>query len=169
MKKNSELSESLEDYLEVILDLEKTNKVARAKDIAERLDIKRGSVTGALKVLHEKDLINYEPYSYITLTSKGNKIARQITRRHKGLRDFLHKVLQVDAKTADATACRMEHTIDEKTMDRLMCFYDYIYTCPRTGRQWLENFIKHCSEKKHDRKTCNQCMTDNLKEFQKGA
>ena len=27
MKKNSELSESLEDYLEVILDLEKTNKV----------------------------------------------------------------------------------------------------------------------------------------------
>ncbi len=37
MKKSDELSESLEDYLEVILKLEQSQKVARAKDIAERM------------------------------------------------------------------------------------------------------------------------------------
>ena len=95
MKKDKGLSESLEDYLEVILDLEKTNKVARAKDIAERLDIQRGSVTGALKALEKKGLVNYAPYSYITLTPKGSRIAREITRRHNGLKDFLLQVLQV--------------------------------------------------------------------------
>jgi len=165
MKKNMGLSESLEDYLEVILDLEETNKVARAKDIAERLDIQRGSVTGALKALEEKGLVNYEPYSYITLTSEGNKIARKITRRHEGLRDFLHQVLQVDAKTADATACRMEHVIDEKTMARLMCFFDYVQSCPRTGTDWLENFVRYCGEKQHDPEVCDQCLSNCLARF----
>jgi len=169
MKKGSGLSESLEDYLEVILDLEKTNKVARAKDIAERLDIKRGSVTGALKSLEEKGLVNYAPYSYITLTSKGEKIAREITRRHAGLKDFLYKVLQVDAETADATACRMEHVIDATTMTRLMSFLDYINTCPRTGPEWLENFIAHCSANQHDWEKCDQCLSACLARHRKKA
>lgn len=158
MKKKEGLSESLEDYLEVILDLEKTNKVARAKDIAERLGIQRGSVTGVLKTLEEKGLVNYAPYSYITLTGKGSKIARDIARRHEGLRNFLHQVLQVDAETADATACRMEHVIDEKTMARLMCFFDYVQSCPRTGPDWLENFVRFCSKKPHDPDVCDQCL-----------
>ena len=54
----TDLSESMENYLETILDLEKTNKVARAKDIAEQLELKPGTVSGALKGLKEKDLIN---------------------------------------------------------------------------------------------------------------
>ena len=52
-----DLSESVQSYLEVILDLEDTQKVARAKDIAERLGVKRGSVTGALKSLEERPAI----------------------------------------------------------------------------------------------------------------
>lgn len=56
-----DLSESLEDYLETILDLQKKNKVARSKDIAEKLSIKRGSVTGMLKKLANQELINYQP------------------------------------------------------------------------------------------------------------
>jgi len=54
MKKNTVLSESLEDYLEVILELEQDHKVARAKDIAEKMGFQRSSVTGALKSLGEK-------------------------------------------------------------------------------------------------------------------
>ncbi len=93
MKENIGLSESLEDYLEVILKLEQAQKVARAKDIAEKMNVQRGSVTGALKNLKEKKLINYEPYSFITLTPKGKKLAREITRRHAVLKDFLFNVL----------------------------------------------------------------------------
>ena len=63
MTKSLDLSESLEDYLETILQLQTTNTVARSKDIAERLDIKRGSVTGMLKKLAAQELINYEPYA----------------------------------------------------------------------------------------------------------
>ncbi len=164
MKKNVELSENMEDYLEVILDLEKTQKVARAKDIAARLNIQRGSVTGGLKNLEKKGLINYEPYSFITLTPKGNLIAKEITRRHRILSDFFSNVLQVDANTADATACRMEHAIDALTMERLVRFIDYIYTCPRTGPEWIQNFNRHCLVQGHEHKTCKLCVEEcNLK------
>ena len=46
-----QLSENMENYLETILELESANKVARVKDIADRLGIQRGSASGALKNL----------------------------------------------------------------------------------------------------------------------
>ena len=58
MNKEIKLSESLEDYLEIILQLENSHKVARQKDIAETLGVQRGSVTGALKALTERELVN---------------------------------------------------------------------------------------------------------------
>ena len=155
MKENIGLSESLEDYLEVILKLEQAQKVARAKDIAEKMNVQRGSVTGALKNLKEKKLINYEPYSFITLTPKGKKLAREITRRHAVLKDFLSNVLQIDTETAEATACRMEHAIDKKTLERLVCFIDYVHKFPKAGEDWIKSFIKYCKSVAQDLEKCD--------------
>jgi DtxR family Mn-dependent transcriptional regulator len=166
MKKNSGLSENMEDYLEAILDLEQTNKVARAKDIADRLGIKPGSVTGALKVLMEKGFINYSPYSFITLTPRGTRLANDIRRRHTVLRDFLLKILQVDPETAEATACRMEHAIDPESLERLISFVDFINTCPRTRSNWLEHFEKHRKSEKLDWEQCEQCLANCEREHQ---
>ena len=155
MQENIGLSESLEDYLEVILKLEQAQKVARAKDIAEKMNVQRGSVTGALKNLKEKKLINYEPYSFITLTPKGKKLAREITRRHAVLKDFLFNVLQIDTETAEATACRMEHAIDKKTLERLVCFIDYVHKFPKAGEDWIKSFIKYCKSVEQDLEKCD--------------
>lgn len=122
MTKEAALSESLEDYLETILALQTNNTVARSKDIAQKLDIKRGSVTGMLKKLAAQELINYEPYGYVTLTSKGEKIAKEIERRHIILRDFLFKFVKLDKKTADETACRMEHSMDKASFKKFNAF-----------------------------------------------
>ncbi len=122
MTKSLELSESLEDYLETILDLQTVNTVARSKDIAERLDIKRGSVTGMLKKLAAQELINYEPYGYVTLTAKGQKIAKEIEKRHIMLKDFLIRYIGVEEQKADDTACRMEHAMDASTFKKFQAF-----------------------------------------------
>lgn len=156
----SDLSESMENYLEVILALEKETKVARAKDIAERLQVQRGSVTGALKSLSEKGLINYAPYSFITLTTEGKRIAREITHRHHVLKDFLLNVLQIDPKTAEDNACRMEHAIDKKTIDRLILFIEYIHVCPRAGEDWLKSFFNYCEKDNNERAECSRCIAD---------
>ena len=162
MTKRDNLSESMENYLEVILDLEDDSKVARSKDIAERLGVQQGSVSWALKALKEKGMINYSPYSFITLTEEGREIAEEISRRHGVLRDFLCNILKIDSETAEETACRMEHAIDEKTMRRLTCFIEYIHICPRAGDQWLESFIEFCETREHNRKKCDNCI-DTLK------
>lgn len=152
------LSESLENYLEVILDLERTQKVARAKVIAERLHIQPGSVTGALKNLGEKGYIHYEPYSYITLTTKGRRRAEEITYRHQTLNNFLLNVLQIDPTTAEETACRMEHAIDKKTIDQLVRFIDFIFTCPRAGKQWIQAFAAFCATGGRKKADCGPCI-----------
>ena len=53
------LSASLEDYLEAIFHIVAEKKVARAKEIAEALQVSRPSVTGALHALAERGLVNY--------------------------------------------------------------------------------------------------------------
>jgi len=163
-QKNSGLSESLEDYLEVILDLEEENKVARVKDIADKMGILRGSVTGALKNLAERGLINYEPYSFITLTPKGTTIAREVTQRHIILKDFLSRVLQMDLEQADANACRMEHAMDKSAIDRLVQFIDYINNCPRTGEDWIALFREYRQKGPRSRQECRECI-DRCREF----
>jgi len=158
MKKKTKLSESLEDYLEVILELENSMKVARAKDIAEKTGVQRGSVTSALKNLEEKKLIHYSPYSFITLTEKGKKIAEEIHFRHVVLKDFLVNILQIQEETAESTACRMEHALDKKTLERLIRFLDFIHQCPRAGDDWLQHFIKQCSSGFPSPETCLECI-----------
>jgi DtxR family Mn-dependent transcriptional regulator len=150
----------MENYLEVILELERTHKVARAKDIADRLQIQRGSVTGALKTLRDKGLINYKPYSFVTLSDLGKAVAKDITYRHKVLEDFLTSILRIDPKSASATACRMEHAIDENTLKRLVCFIDYLHQCPRAGREWLESFINYCESGEIEKENCLKCIAD---------
>lgn len=126
----NDLSENVEDYLETILALQTEKTVARSKDIAEKMDIKRGSVTGMLKNLAKKKFINYEPYGYVTLTPEGRKIALEIEHRHIFLKDFLFRILEVDEETADRTACQMEHAMNKQTFSKFKNFVKKIDTCP---------------------------------------
>ncbi len=116
------LTSNMEDYLEVILNLQQEHKVARVKEVAERLNVKMPSVTGAMKGLAEKGLVNYERYSYLTLTEAGEKIAREIGERHKTFYDFLTGILQIDHETAEVDACRLEHATSRKTFAKIKEF-----------------------------------------------
>lgn len=112
MVHNEELSSSLEDYLEVILELVEQHSVARVKDIAEKLGVKRSSVTIALRNLSDRALVNYAPYSVITLTPEGESIARCVSRKHRVLKEFFMEVFGVDVAVADSVACKVEHCLE---------------------------------------------------------
>ncbi len=156
------LSASLEDYLEVIFHLVAEKHVARSRDIAKRLKVNRSSVTGALQSLADKGLVNYEPYEAITLTRGGNAVAKDIVRRHEVLRDFLVRVLSVDAVKADQAACRMEHVIPTPVLERLIEFVEFIEVCPRGGAKWIKGFGYHCDQ--GDPKTCERCISSCLED-----
>lgn len=162
------LSENLEDYLETILVLQKENAVARVKDIAEKLGVLSGTVTSALRSLSDKNLINYKPYSFITLTKKGKKIAQEILRRHNVVKDFLQCVLLLDEKNAEENACRMEHSMDKVAINRLVQFIEYIYECPRTGEDWISNFNTFFTQNKIAEANCPECIDECMKRYYNG-
>ena len=112
------LSPSLEDYLEAILILETKNRVARVRDIAAHLDVQMPSVTGAVKNLREKGLVNYEKNSFISLTDEGKQTAEEIFNKHSVLVEFLEKVLLLPHEKAVVQACNIEHVIDSETAAR---------------------------------------------------
>ena len=109
MEENCELSSSLEDYLEAIVDIENRASVVRVKDVAEQLNVKRSSVSAALQTLAEKGLVDYSPYSVISLTHNGRGIANCICNRHKVLKELFVKLFDVEQDIAEKYACAMEH------------------------------------------------------------
>jgi DtxR family transcriptional regulator, Mn-dependent transcriptional regulator len=130
------LSSSLEDYLEAVLELVQTGRVARVRDIARRLNVGMPSVSVALKTLSARGLVNYDPYQVITLTERGEQLGRDITHRHEVLQGFLTDVLGIAPEVAQSNACRMEHAIDNEVLEKLKEFAGLLRRCPRVVRDW---------------------------------
>ena len=137
---DDKLSASLEDYLEVIFHLVEKDGVARAKDIAKRMNVNMSSVTGALKNLTANGMLRYEPYHYVTLSPEGKKTAGKIVSKHNVLALFLTKVLAVSPEEAESNACKMEHVIDKKVFDSLVKFIGVFEKCPHARQEWLAKF-----------------------------
>ncbi len=164
MTKTEMLSSSLEDYLEAIFHIISVKQAARAKDIAERLNVNNSSVTGALRSLSQKGYINYAPYDLITLTQKGRALAKNVVRRHKALKKFFIDVLGAEEKDAEKTACKMEHSISPNILERLIRFVEFVEICPRGGSQWLLMFEDFCHGEKR-LEDCRKCIKACLEEF----
>jgi len=152
-----ELSASLEDYLETIYFLSREEGNARPKEIAKRMKVRAASVTGALKALAEKGLINYAPYSSATLTDSGREIAGGIAKKHEALLHFFTQVLGVDADEAEEFACSMEHNIPDHILQRFVRFAEYTERCPGFSAKWLENAEAYFCKAMGEEQQCRHC------------
>lgn len=166
MTASETLSASIEDYLETIYQVIIEKHAVRPKDIAKRLNIKYPSVTGALKLLSEKGLIHYTPYDFIVLTEAGEKVAKEISRRHEILRDFFIEVLAVPYDVADNAACEMEHSIPKELVERFVKFIEFVETCPRGGSKWIKGFAYHCGNE-DTKENCEACILSCIDDLKK--
>jgi DtxR family Mn-dependent transcriptional regulator len=116
------LSASLEDYLEAILQLERSSRVARISEIAAQLGVSRPSATGAIKSLRGRNLVSHVRYGHVTLTEEGARIATEVESRHVAIKAFLTGVLGIPTDRAETTACKMEHVLEPEI---LAYFVDY--------------------------------------------
>jgi len=135
----------VEDYLEVIYSLIQEKGYARPCDIADRLNVKSASVTGMMRKLHGMQLIVYERYRGLTLTSKGERMAKYIKQNHSTLIKFL-RILGVEEKTAQLDAEGIEHHVHKTTIHRIENFVDYASQHP----SWFKVFEKETSKTPSD-------------------
>jgi DtxR family transcriptional regulator, Mn-dependent transcriptional regulator len=138
MQASPQLSASLEDYLEAIFHIIQDKQAARAKDIVERLGVHNSSVTQALRVLADKELVNYAPYDLVTLTESGHAAAADVVARHHALRSFLIEVLGLDSDLAEHDACRLEHGISREVLERLRLLMAFRHRHPGKVLCWDE-------------------------------
>ncbi len=117
---------SVENYLKAIYKLEqrRADRV-KTKEIAEALEISLPSVTSMLKSLAQDDLVDYQKYKGVTLTSVGNKAALKVIRKHRLVELFLVKTLEYTWDEVHAEAERLEHAISDDLaarMERFLAF-----------------------------------------------
>ncbi|AFG38105.1 metal-dependent transcriptional regulator [Spirochaeta africana] len=154
------LSPSLETYLEAIYVVRDPNGVSHTTAIAEHLNVRKPSVTGALRSLAERGLISYQPYRPIQLTASGQRLARDIHRRHQILREFLKKVLGIPDAIADQNAGTLEHHISPLVQSRLVAYINFIDTCVEERFVWKDDAGFTCYGTGSDCSDCSYTAYD---------
>ena len=112
------MHESGEMYLETILVLGMKRNMVRSIDVAEEMGYSKASVSRAMNILKKDECVVVNSQGYIALTEKGRAIAEMIYSRHKLLTAVLEGI-GVDADTAEADACRIEHYISDTTFEAM--------------------------------------------------
>lgn len=158
MKEKTDLSASLEDYIEAIYHIIEEKLVARSKEIAARLDVSRASVTEALRALSKKGLIYYSPYEAITLTDEGKEVAEDVIFRHDALKRFFIDVLTIEDSIAEEGACRIEHAAPPEIIARMISFTEFMQICPRGGDELIKGFADYCRRGKQS-DNCESCVS----------
>lgn len=131
-----------QEYIELIYSLQKSNPVARIKDIAKLRDVASPTVTVAVDRLRKAGLVEHEKSGYVVLTEEGKRLGERLERRHMLIREFLHKILGVDMKVAEEDACNIEHILDKQSVDGLERFLEFAKKSAETINGWPNDFRK---------------------------
>ena len=112
------LHASGEDYLETILVLQKKRGMVRSVDVARHMEVSKPSVCHAVATLRNGGFLMMDEDHFLHLTDVGREVAERIYERH---RFFTEQLIAagVDPKTAEADACRIEHTISQDSFEKI--------------------------------------------------
>jgi Mn-dependent DtxR family transcriptional regulator len=113
-----QLTTSIEDYLERIYELIEEKGYARVSDIASALELSRPSVSAMVQRLDKLGFLTYEKYRGLSLTEKGEEIARRIQRRHVILTEFL-TLLDLDRNVIAKDVEGIEHHVSSETLAKI--------------------------------------------------
>ncbi len=112
------MQESGEMYLETIYILHSKTDAVRSIDVADYMGFSRPSVSRGVGLLKKGGFIVIDKDGFISLTDLGRTTAEKIYERHTLLADFLVR-LGVDAATAAADACKIEHHISDASFQAI--------------------------------------------------
>ena len=109
------LTQSIQDYLKHIYELNEDGVPAGTTELAARLNIAPASVTGMLQKLaaSKPPLVLYKKHQGVTLTKAGLRAALEVIRHHRLLETYLVSALGYSWDEVHEEACRLEHVISE--------------------------------------------------------
>src|SRR4051812_21483304 len=87
--------------------------------VAAAMNVTPGTATSMVKALAESGLVDYEPRGGVRLSSRGEKLALHVLRRHRLVELFLVEVLGLDWSEVDEEAEELEHAISDKVLEKI--------------------------------------------------
>ncbi|MSP12275.1 MAG: metal-dependent transcriptional regulator [Chloroflexi bacterium] len=112
-------TQSVEDYLKAIYELQSEEGKVATTALADHLSVVPASVTGMVKKLAGMHLVIHEPYQGVSLTEAGLKIALEVIRHHRLIELYLAEALRVPWDQVHAEADKWEHVLSEEMEDRI--------------------------------------------------
>lgn len=113
------VSKSLEEYIKTMYILKKQNGNVRVTDIANKMNCTKPSVNKALHNLKDNNLVNYESYGTIELTTNGEELAKKIIEAYDIVYLFLKDVLNLEEAKAELEARNIKSVISDDTINKL--------------------------------------------------
>ncbi|WP_247042727.1 metal-dependent transcriptional regulator [Arthrobacter rhizosphaerae] len=118
--KTSAPSSSIEDYVKVIYSFtEWQDKPITSSQLAQRLGVANSSVSEMVRKLKEQGLVDHKPYSAITLTDDGIRLALSMVRRHRLIETYLVQELGYSWDEVHDEAEHLEHAVSDTFIERM--------------------------------------------------
>lgn len=115
-----------ENYIKSIFHLsEEGDENISTNDIARSVNASAASVTDMLKKLKQKKIVTYEKYQGVRLTKEGDKIAKNIVRKHRLWEVFLVDKLGYSWDKIHDIAEQLEHIQSEEMINKLDKFLGF--------------------------------------------
>ena len=108
-----------EDYLRGLYILQEEKSEIKSIDLAHYLNVSKPSVSEMVQELNREGLVDYRRYSKLKFTSKGKKIARKLTSKHRLIEIFLKNILKIESKNVHREAHRLEHAFSDESINKL--------------------------------------------------
>lgn len=122
------LTNSMEDYLEMIYRSSQKEGYTRINTLAEALNVSAPSATKMVQKMTKLGLLKYEKYGIIQLTEDGERIGKFLLNRHRIIENFL-KIIGVEENLLINTEL-IEHNVTTGALSKIQMLNDFFCSNP---------------------------------------
>lgn len=121
-----DLSPSTQNYLKGIWALsEWSDQPVTSTSLAKHLDLRKSTVSEAVRKLGEQGLVQHQPYGAVELSETGHRYAVAMIRRHRLIETFLVEALGYTWDQVHDEAENLEHSVSDFMVERIDAFLDH--------------------------------------------
>ena len=121
-------AEHIEMYLKAIWAISERKQEVKVSSIAKLLNVTQPSVVQMLHKLNNDNLVEYKKGNIVELTSKGNRIGKQMIRNTRLLEVMMKDALKIEVD--EEMVCGIEHHMKKKFTNALCTLLKHPRECP---------------------------------------
>jgi DtxR family transcriptional regulator, Mn-dependent transcriptional regulator len=121
-------AEHIEMYLKAIWSISERKQEVKVSSIAKLLNVTQPSVVQMLHKLNNDNLVEYKKGNIVELTSKGDRIGKQMIRNTRLLEVMMKDALRIEID--EEMVCGIEHHMKKKFTNALCTLLKHPRKCP---------------------------------------